>query len=886
MSLNKTYDPEQLRAINASGGYYLVLAPPGCGKTDILSERIARAKEQGVDFEDMLCLTFTNRAARGMRDRIRQRVNEDASTVFVGNVHRFCSSFLFSNSLISESTAIIDEEETADILSSLDEHYFVARGGGYDKNKVQLVDNIDAYISQRELGHPATAIYLPREYEVYYEAARDAAFDPDRVDGPYETTVRFALQYRRYKQERGLISFSDILVQAYEALRNDHDRHFKRYRWIQVDEVQDLNALQTAIIDELTDTTADFTAMYLGDEQQAIFSFLGAKLGQLELLKKRCAGHVMTLGTNYRSPDYLLEVFNTYAVKELGVAPTLLPESIHSAERDKWSLILTSNASTDVEEERLDRAVRHYLNYEGERVAVLVPTNAAADRVSEKLAKKGIAHFKISGTDLFKTADFKTFAALFSVAVADFNHLAWSRLLYGIDAFSSGTRARNFLTHLKRRMMSPADLFTSETYVAQFCSTYEQREMVFFDTETTGLNVLEDDIVQIAAFKVRGGERVEGSDFNLLLHTDREIPRKLGIIDNPLIEAYATAPHVSREEGLQRFLDYIGDCPVLGHNVGFDYRILQNNVRRTLHRAVEFETYDSLRLARLVCPGMRMYKLAYLLQELGLEGQNSHLADEDIAATKAVVDYCYHKAVPMLAEQRDFLARPRVQTIKERAAVLAPFFKQLEAAFALPASSAPMDNAATDNVATEEGFGVADVLQATYEALRKAKLVDDMGPKFQTFLRYARSEWDDASTAEHETLFDRLARHTTDMAASLNEGDLVSSGDLIDERVFIMTIFKGKGLEFDNVILLEANDGTYPFFTVNNVLGSPQRYTPEQVSFARQERMEDARKFYVALTRAKKRLCVSYAFKNSYGRVTKLTPFMKHIRQYFYGGNQ
>lgn len=871
MSSNKTYDAEQLQAINACGGYYLVLAPPGCGKTDILSERIARAKEQGVDFEDMLCLTFTNRAARGMRDRVRQRVGEDASDVFVGNVHRFCSTFLFSNALVSESTSIIDEEETADILYGFDEQYFVARGGGFDKNKVQLVDNIDAYISQRELGHPASAIYLPHEYEVHYEAAREAQFDPDRVESPYDA-VRYALMYRRYKRERGLISFSDILVRAYDALRNDPERRFKRYPWIQVDEVQDLNALQTAIIDELLDTTADFTAMYLGDEQQAIFSFLGAKLGQLELLKKRCAGHILTLGTNYRSPDYLLDVFNAYAVKELGVAPTLLPDSIHTAERDRLSLVLTSNASTEEEEARLDRAVQYYLDFEGERVAVLVPTNAAADRVSEKLALKGIPHFKISGTDLFKTKDFKTFAALFSVAVADFNHLAWSRLLYGIGAFSSGARARNFLTHLKRRMMSPADLFTDETYLARFAAVYEQREMVFFDTETTGLNVLEDDIVQIAAFKVRGGDRVAGSDFNILLHTDREIPKKLGVIDNPLIAAYATTLHVSREEGLQSFLDYIGDCPVLGHNVGFDYRILQNNVQRTLHRSLTLETYDSLRLARLVCPGLRMYKLAFLLEELGLEGQNSHLADEDIAATKAVVDYCCEKLQPMLAEQRDFLSRDRVRAIKERAEVLAPFFKQLEAAFALPADA--------------EGFGIADVLQATYEALRKEKIIGDMGEKFQTFLRYARSEWDDPNVAVHETLLDRLLRHATDMAASLNEGDLVTSGDLIDERVFIMTIFKGKGLEFDNVIILEANDGTYPFFTVNKILSSPQTYSPEEVSFARQERMEDARKFYVALTRAKKRLCVSYAFKNSYGRLTKLTPFMKHIKKYFYGGSR
>ena len=87
------YDADQKAAIEAFGGHYLVLAPPGCGKTEILSERVVHARTCGVDLSDMLCLTFTNRASRGMRDRIRQKIGEDADAIFIGNVHRFCSSF-------------------------------------------------------------------------------------------------------------------------------------------------------------------------------------------------------------------------------------------------------------------------------------------------------------------------------------------------------------------------------------------------------------------------------------------------------------------------------------------------------------------------------------------------------------------------------------------------------------------------------------------------------------------------------------------------------------------------------------------------------------------------------------------------------------------------
>lgn len=91
-----TPDASQLQVINTPAGCHLVLAPPGCGKTQILTERIRKAHEEGVAYEDMLCLTFTNRAARSMKDRITQAINDpEVGRLYVGNVHRFAvSSFL------------------------------------------------------------------------------------------------------------------------------------------------------------------------------------------------------------------------------------------------------------------------------------------------------------------------------------------------------------------------------------------------------------------------------------------------------------------------------------------------------------------------------------------------------------------------------------------------------------------------------------------------------------------------------------------------------------------------------------------------------------------------------------------------------------------------
>ena len=113
-------DKFQKKVITLDNGCHLVLAPPGCGKTDILAERVVRALSCGVSPDDMLCLTFTNRAARGMRSRILERLQTSGEmNLFVGNVHRFCSHYLFDNHVVARDTTVIDEQESLSIMASI-----------------------------------------------------------------------------------------------------------------------------------------------------------------------------------------------------------------------------------------------------------------------------------------------------------------------------------------------------------------------------------------------------------------------------------------------------------------------------------------------------------------------------------------------------------------------------------------------------------------------------------------------------------------------------------------------------------------------------------------------------------------------------------------------
>ena len=113
----RTFDQWQREAIAISGGRHLVLAPPGCGKTDILTERVVHAHEQGVAYGDMLCLTFTNRAAKGMAQRIADRTgNPVPDDLFVGNIHRYCSQMLFNGGVVRHNSAIIDDGDVESIV--------------------------------------------------------------------------------------------------------------------------------------------------------------------------------------------------------------------------------------------------------------------------------------------------------------------------------------------------------------------------------------------------------------------------------------------------------------------------------------------------------------------------------------------------------------------------------------------------------------------------------------------------------------------------------------------------------------------------------------------------------------------------------------------------
>ena len=599
--------------------------------------------------------------------------------------------------------------------------------------------------------------------------------------------------------------------------------------------------------------------LFFGDEQQAIFSFMGAKLATLNKLKEDCKGNIHHLDVNHRQPAQIVQMLNDYAVANLHSDPALLPAPMDVDDKDRKKVELRICATENIWAEYKSVAKRTKKLVEenpADTTAIIVNSNRDADDVSEALTQAKLPHFKISGTDLFSTPEVKLLIAHLSVLNNELNSLAWAQLLQGMKVCATAASARQFVHRLRTVALAPSDLLREDRpYPQQFLRTYEESDLIVFDTETTGLNVFEDDIIQIAAERISHGRSV--AKFSVYLQTNRPIPKMLGDIENPIIEERKHNELLTPVEGLRAFLDFVGDSPLLAHNATFDYHIMDFCLKRYLPdvqwQAVHPVCFDSLKLIRLLRPDLKVYKLKALLAELGLEGENSHLADDDVNATVSLVNYCFAKGKEKETQQQTFLHQPTTVRYADR-------LRRNYAEYYFSSW-----NKLYLRKADVEGMpALVEELQHFYHSLEEARWIRPI-EKVDYLFRFLSA--DVIHQAEEPSLIEQLDHHIMEIS-TFKEADLCGSNTM-EDKVFVSTIHKAKGLEFDNVIVFDAVDGRIPNYYNEN----DQRLMEE-----------DARKFYVALSRSKQRIFVYYS-KNppttNMSRTQKLSRFMEPVRKYF-----
>ena len=261
--------------------------------------------------------------------------------------------------------------------------------------------------------------------------------------------------------------------------------------------------------------------------------------------------------------------------------------------------------------------------------------------------------------------------------------------------------------------------------------------------------------------------------------------------------------------------------------------------------------FDSLKLMRLIRPELKAFKLKSLLAELGLEGENSHLADDDVNATVSLVNYCHEMGLGIIKRQEEFLDKPTVKSVADK-------FRRDYGDIYFAAC-----DRLYDRVMGGEPALTAEMNRFYHFLIEERRIKPNS--KINYVSRFLDS--DVINQAEEPSLKEQLENHIMEIS-TFKEADICGSSSL-DEKVFVSTIHKAKGLEFDNVIVFDVVDGRIPnFYNLNDASAME----------------EDARKLYVALSRVRQRLFVYYSgwsMSISYPRPQTVSRFMKSVQGFF-----
>jgi DNA helicase-2/ATP-dependent DNA helicase PcrA len=752
---NSTVD--QLLVLNLKVGKHVILAPPGSGKTQLLSQRVVEALRTGVNPQTMLCITFTNRAAKNMIDRVGELGKHSP---FIGTLHKFSYQFLLANQIIPASTALLDEEDANQLLME-------AADGAKDELRK----------THKKIDFFKVANYV-REANQVLLCLKPAISQVEDA----ELYEKIAANFQALKNACRAIDFDDVLHLTLHNLRFKKPIKMCNFNWIQVDEVQDLSHLQWSILLGLQVDNSH--VVYFGDYDQSIYSFMGASHESLDKYTNGVTEHY--LEDNFRSPPYLIDFFNAFAASNM---PTrkILKLKFNAKNMNIGGKVQIHHASGTFFNEAWDIAnkIVPLLLLELKNIAILTRTNKDADEISKALKGKQIGHKRVSGFDLFRRRTIKDAMSFLNALSNPQDRMAWTRLLSTFAGIGSLKASREMVNEVFSSGMNPFDWLVNEDMqdnVDIFSRTISSDRFIIFDTETTGLS-FDDDIIQIAAAEVINGKPT-GKTFEAYLTTNKDISEssKIHNITQEVLNAKAMPP----AEAYANFLAFVGDSPIAGHNVIlFDLPMLEANLlRANIKWNRPNNVFDTLILARQLYPQMKSYRLAHLIEALSLVGKNTHNAIDDVLATVSLAKH--------LALEAEIGKMKRIYIKKQYSKFIEIFNKNL----------APLWLKYLGAMSSR--FNLGDVV-CDFFAYSKIAIQYEIKPEeiehIDSLTLYLKSYTKPNS-------LDHLLKNLLRDLSSYSEADLITE----DVKVVVSTIHKAKGLEFEGVVITSCVWGTFPHF--------------------------------------------------------------------------
>ncbi len=407
----------QHQAVINTEGPSLVIAGAGSGKTRVLTLRIAYLLEKGVAPWSILALTFTNKAAREMKNRIGQIVGQEvASKLWMGTFHSVFAKILrieAENAGFPSTFSIYDTADSKSLINS------ILKNMKLNKDK--------AYKTGTVLGRISSAkndLIIPSVY----------AKDPQRNSADNAARIpRMAEIYHRYMSEcrkAGAMDFDDLLLNT-NILFRDHPevlaKYQDRFKYLLVDEYQDTNFSQYLITKKLAGKHKNICVV--GDDAQSIYSFRGAKIENILNFRNDYQGYqLFKLEQNYRSTQNIVNAANSIIARN----DKQIKKQVFS-EKDEGQKINLIQAHSDVDEGFIiindinETRLRHHYDYQD--FAILYRTNAQSRIFEEALRKKNIPYKIYGGLSFYQRKEIKDLLAYLRITINPRDNEALKRII-------------------------------------------------------------------------------------------------------------------------------------------------------------------------------------------------------------------------------------------------------------------------------------------------------------------------------------------------------------------------------------------------------------------------------------------------------------------------
>jgi DNA helicase-2/ATP-dependent DNA helicase PcrA len=393
----KGLNPVQYKAVTHINGPVLVIAGPGSGKTRVLTLRIAHLVQSGIAPWEILALTFTNKAAKEMKERISKVAGDKANQIWAGTFHS-----IFARVLRAEATKIgfpsdFSIYDPTDVKSAITE---IVKGQGFD-TKTYVANDI-----YRKISMAKNNLVSPKDY----------AIDGERILEDKQANMPYVYKiydlYMKKLQRSGAMDFDDLLYQMHRLLKenpeNVLEKYRKKFKYVLVDEFQDTNSLQSGIIQMLVRYPGSpENICVVGDDAQSIYAFRGATIQNILDFEKDYPNlTVYKLEQNYRSTSYIVQAANDVIAHN----SRQIRKKIFT-EKGEGEPIRIIRAVTDNEEARLVAALiaemkmRYHLR--NEEFAILYRINAQSRIFEEQLKSHRIAYRIYGGLSFYERKEVK-----------------------------------------------------------------------------------------------------------------------------------------------------------------------------------------------------------------------------------------------------------------------------------------------------------------------------------------------------------------------------------------------------------------------------------------------------------------------------------------------